>query len=144
MKFRPRKKAPIMMDVTPLVDVVFLLLIFFMVTTTFSLDMGIKLDLPRAQTAESPEKDEKELAVRVIVDADGNYYIQGSQVLPSHLSEALLQATQDRDEVIIDVQADKNSSHGSIVNLMDTARQLHLTRFSLITLDKQEVADMVR
>ncbi|MBF0453525.1 MAG: biopolymer transporter ExbD [Magnetococcales bacterium] len=136
MNFRPRKKNQVMMDVTPLVDVVFLLLIFFMVTTTFSLDRGIQLDLPAVDTAENAKADDQSWTVRILVDSRGDYFIQGAKVLPSQLEQTLLDVTQDRDDIIIIVQADKNSSHGSVVFLMDSARKLNLTRFSLITLDK--------
>lgn len=124
------------MDVTPLVDVVFLLLIFFMVTTTFSLDRGIQLDLPKAETAESHDPSKKKWRLKVLVDDQGRYFIQGVEVLPKNLTEALRQAAQDKVDITVIVQADENSSHGSIVTLMDTARKINLTKFSLITLDK--------
>jgi biopolymer transport protein ExbD len=139
MRFRANRKPPLMMDVTPLVDVVFLLLIFFMVTTTFSMDQGIKLDLPEADTAENTSPNKKITDIRVVVDADGRYYIKKSEVQASQLAEALLAATQNQKDITIHVQADKNSSHGSIVYLMDTARKQNLTKFSLITLDKNIV-----
>jgi biopolymer transport protein ExbD len=128
-----------MMDVTPLVDVVFLLLIFFMVTTTFSLDKGIQLDLPSAETARKSPPDKKEAVIKVVVDAEGLYYIQGSKVPATQLTAELLKVSQDQKDIIIHVQADKNSSHGSVVRLMDTARKLQLNRFSLITVDGGEV-----
>jgi biopolymer transport protein ExbD len=138
MRFRSHKKTPLTMDVTPLVDVVFLLLIFFMVTTTFSLDQGIKLDLPKAETSENNQSEKKESNIRVIVDSEDRYFIQGSQVAREQLTESLLRLSQNRKDSIIHVQADKNSSHGSIVYLMDRARGLNLVHISLITLDKGE------
>ncbi|MBF0194569.1 MAG: biopolymer transporter ExbD [Magnetococcales bacterium] len=136
MKFRSQKKPPLMMDVTPLVDVVFLLLIFFMVTTTFSTEKGIKLDLPNAKTAKKFSADLKDKDIRVVVDAKGQYYIDGIIVSQDQLPAALLRASHNKNDMVIHVQADKNSSHGSIVNLMDTARKLNLTRFSMVTSDK--------
>ncbi len=136
MRFRIRKKAPLMMDVTPLVDVVFLLLIFFMVTTTFSMDQGIKLDLPNADTAENTAMDKKTDNLRVIVDPGGRYYIKGAEVKPADLMQALQEQIGGRHDLLMHVQADKNSTHGSMVFLMDTARKLKLTKFSIITLDE--------
>ncbi|MBF0358143.1 MAG: biopolymer transporter ExbD [Magnetococcales bacterium] len=136
MRFRNNKKPPLMMDVTPLVDVVFLLLIFFMVTTTFSNDQGIKLDLPKADTAEKTGSNLQDNSIRAVVDSQGRYYIDNSEVMAEQLSSALLSAAKGKKDVLIHVQADKNSSHGSIVYLMDTARKLNLNRFSLVTLDQ--------
>jgi biopolymer transport protein ExbD len=136
MKFRSHKKPPLMMDVTPLVDVVFLLLIFFMVTTTFSAGKGIKLDLPKAKTAEKFSADLKHKDIRVVVDAKGQYYIDGDLVSKERLPAALLTASHNRKDMLVHVQADKSSSHGSIVHLMDTARRMNLIRFSMVTSDK--------
>ncbi|MBF0382372.1 MAG: biopolymer transporter ExbD [Magnetococcales bacterium] len=136
MKFRSNKKPPLSMDVTPLVDVVFLLLIFFMVTTTFSTEKGIKLDLPKAKTAEKFSADLKDKDISVKVDTNGLYYIDGVLVSNEQLPAALLTASHNKKDMLIHVQADKNSSHGSIVHLMDTARRMNLTRFSLITSDQ--------
>jgi biopolymer transport protein ExbD len=136
MRFRNNKKPPLMMDVTPLVDVVFLLLIFFMVTTTFSNNQGIKLDLPKADTAEKTGSNLKDNSIRAVVDAQGRYYIDNSVVIAEELSPTLLAAAKGKKDVLIHVQADTNSSHGSIIYLMDTARKLNLNRFSLVTLDE--------
>jgi biopolymer transport protein ExbD len=136
MKFRSNKKNPLMMDVTPLVDVVFLLLIFFMVTTTFSAEKGIKLDLPKAKTAKKFSADLKDKDIRVIVDDKGQYYIDGNLISQEQLPSALLTASRNKKDMLVHVQADKNSSHGSIVHLMDTARRMNLTRFSMVTSDK--------
>jgi biopolymer transport protein ExbD len=136
MNFRSQKKQPLMMDVTPLVDVVFLLLIFFMVTTTFSVQKGIKLDLPKAQTAEKYSLDLQEKDIRVVVNANNQYYIDGRLISDEQLPAALQSASHNKKDMLVHVQADTNSSHGSIVYLMDTARRMNLIRFSMVTSDK--------
>ncbi|MBF0447128.1 MAG: biopolymer transporter ExbD [Magnetococcales bacterium] len=138
MQFRSRRKNPVSMDITPLVDVVFLLLIFFMVTTTFSLDRGIELELPSAQTAQPREPDEKQPSIRVLVNHQGRYYIQGEEIVSSRLSAALLHLAQVNFARGIIVQADKNSPFDAIISLMDNAQKVGLNRFDFITLEQRE------
>ncbi len=136
MQFRPRKKDPVQMDVTPLVDVVFLLLIFFMVTTTFALNQGIQVDLPQAQTGKK-DNTKVENRLRIGVDAEGQIFFQGVKVTLSQLKLALTEAAGRKREPIVQLQADTNSSHGRVIAVMDIARSLHLNRFRLVTKDSQ-------
>ncbi|MBF0444725.1 MAG: biopolymer transporter ExbD, partial [Magnetococcales bacterium] len=104
-------------------------------------EKGIKLDLPKAKTAEKFSADLKDKDIRVVVDAKGQYYIDGEMISREQLPAALLTASRNKKDTLIHVQADTNSTHGSIVHLMDTARRMNLTRFSMVTSEQNSGSD---
>jgi len=134
MNFSQHVPDEVEVNLTPLIDVVFLLLIFFMVTTTFDRDAKIKIELPTTQSAVPvPEKDTMEL----LIDGKGNYYIDGREVLNSKsetLFRAMSQALDSRDGIpTLVISADANSNYQSVVTAMDIAGRLDLTNFSMAT-----------
>ena len=127
-----RKSQPEDLDInlTPLIDVVFLLLIFFMVSTTFDKASEIAIDLPKAQTSEL--KEEKD-AIEVSVDASGNYYVNGRQLVNAQtatIRQALRTAAGDEAQPRIVINADSLVTYQAIITLMDAARQLGFARLS--------------
>ena len=129
---RTHREAP-ELNLIPLIDVVFMLLIFFMVTTTFNRDSGIQLTLPDA-SAEADTQQEKQL--EIVIDAEGRYYINQQLVVntaPETLKRSLQQSlTQDKDAPII-ISADAKTPHQAVITVMDVARQLGLVNFTLAT-----------
>lgn len=125
---RIRKRKNLELNITPLIDIVFLLLIFFMVATNFDDRRGIKIDLPKS-TVKKQAKTIQEL--RILVDKDKNIYINSKQnnkalqekisqeELVSSLSKKL--AESEKKEVII--SADKSIDYGYIVELMSSAKE---------------------
>ncbi len=111
-----RKKVNI--DITPLVDVVFLLLIFFMVTSTFSELPGIKLLLPSAKT--SAQQAVKELTI--MVTADNQLYLNGNPIKWTKLEPELTSALKNSASKTLIIKADRSTLHGKVVTIMDTAR----------------------
>jgi biopolymer transport protein ExbD len=120
-------------NLTPLIDVVFILLIFFMVSTTFQKESQIKIELPQA-TGE-PAEDRKEL-VEIVIDADGHYFIDQQQVVNTEL-ETLKRAIQKymgkQTELPVVIRADHLTPYESVVRAMDASAQLGLVKMSLAT-----------
>ena len=141
MRFRsqePDTSADI--NLTPLIDVVFLLLIFFMVTTTFSREAEIKLKLPEADTAETASKDD--LSVTIQISDIGQYAIQGPddeaprELINSSedtLRRAIEKAAGDQKEPIIVIRADQLATHQSVVLAMNAARNLGFFQITFTT-----------
>ena len=120
-------------ELTPLIDVVFLLLIFFMVSTTFIRETQLKIDLPEA-TGELQQVEDQVLEVSI--SRDGEYSIN-SQLLVNSKIETLIRGLQeasggDLTKRLI-VTADANTSHQSVVRAMDAAGQVGLSRISITT-----------
>lgn len=130
MEFRKKSRDVISMDITPLVDVVFLLLIFFMLSTTFIVAPGIRIDLPEAK-AESIRKEVSE--VRVKVGSEGKVYVDelevGEEALKARLAQA---AAGDRDTLVI-IEADEQAMHRFVVQVMDHAKSAGLNRMAIAT-----------
>ena len=108
-------------DLTPMIDVVFQLLIFFMVTAVFAITPGLDIKLPEAEAAQAPEKEN----LFIVVDQDGNMKLNHEQVTFGNLKEKLegKRKLLDNTTMII-IQGDERSTHGQIVNIMDIARQV--------------------
>lgn len=134
MKFRNRPKEEVGIDLTSLVDVVFMLLIFFMVTSTFDRTSDLKIELPTTNVnATAPVKDKLEL----LIDGQGRYYVNGREVLnnqPETLFQAMTQVLNEMPETpALVISADANATHQSVVTAMEIAGRLGLTNFSIAT-----------
>ena len=126
MNFRPRRLDPPDLNLTPLIDVVFLLLIFFMVSTTFDRETRINVTLPQAD-AEQAEEQPK--AVEVTVDADGTYYVNQEEVVNTRietLKRAMGKVARGDKQLPVVINADAKTPHQSVITIMDAARQLGL------------------
>ncbi|HPQ95621.1 MAG: biopolymer transporter ExbD [Thiothrix sp.] len=134
MNFRPREKQAVDVDLTPLIDVVFLLLIFFMVTTTFDRNAEIKVELPTASTTVRSDRSDK---LELLIDGQGRYYVNGREVLnsePETLFQAMTQVLNEMDTVPpLVISADSTVNYQTVVTAMDIAGRLGLTNFSLAT-----------
>ena len=130
MNFRSRQTdVDSEINLTPLIDVVFLLLIFFMVTTTFSKEAQIKLHLPEATSADKADPNEKFLTIQI--NEFGEYAVQGADdeaprelINSSHktLQRTLKQAARNMTDPIVLIRADRLTPHESVVKAMDAAR----------------------
>lgn len=128
MNFRKGKKGSrTIINVTSLIDVMFLLLIFFMVSSTFKYQPAINLVLPRSVSAE----DVPLTPAVVYLTADGQYYLNDKRVTAEELPEVLrqLQAAEGEDRIIL--RADEDADHGDVVHLIDVVKQSGFTRVSL-------------
>ncbi len=139
MNLRPgHKEESVEVNLTPLIDVVFLLLIFFMVSTTFDRHAKLKVSLPEA-SAKALLQQNNPLVLSI--DAKGNYFINDRQVVNKSLDtlKQAIQKTIGDDKAIKDValvlRADANTPHQFVVRAMDAASQLGLTKLSIATVE---------
>ena len=130
MNFRKRKVEEFDVNMTPLIDVVFLLLIFFMVSTTFDRQSELNIELPE----DSGEISESEsVEIEIFIDSRGRFAINGEQLV-NNQADTLLRvlretAGSDKDPRVI-INADKNATHQTVMTAMDASRQagfVHLT-----------------
>lgn len=136
MNFRHRKPEELDVNITPLVDVVFLLLIFFMVSTTFDRQSELNIELPEA----SGEITESEVVdVEIFIKQDGKFIINDNAVSSNidSLLRALREAAGDNSDPRVIISADKETTHQAVMTAMDAARQMgfiHIT-FSAVKPD---------
>tara|TARA_B110000483_G_C18112311_1_gene510201 strand:- start:786 stop:1226 length:441 start_codon:yes stop_codon:yes gene_type:complete len=130
-----RREATV--ELTPLIDVVFLLLIFFMVSTSFVQNQALNVDLPQANGDAQPNED---LIINVVVQQNGRYEIEGSIVVDTSLQglAKTLQAVVEknaarRTSLPVVISADATATHQSVVRVMDACAQVGLTQISLAT-----------
>ena len=108
-------------DLTPMIDVVFQLLIFFMVTAVFAITPGLDIKLPEAEEAQAPEKEN----LFIVVDQDGNMKLNHQSVTFANLKDKLQEKRNLLDNTtMIIIQGDERATHGQIVQIMDIARQV--------------------
>ena len=136
MNFRPEiEQDETGIELTPLIDVVFLLLIFFMISTTFTKETALKINLPQSQ-GEATEN--QPFRVEVIVSAQSEYAISTSdsaveQTLVNSNRDTLVSALQEfqaREMVLVVIRADKNATHQAVIKVLDVARELGMTNIS--------------
>ncbi|MFT4582994.1 MAG: biopolymer transport protein ExbD [Gammaproteobacteria bacterium] len=133
MNFRPQREEEVDVNLTPLIDVVFLLLIFFMVSTTFIRESEIELTLPEAsaEVREDPID-----VIEVAIDARGRFFVNGNALINSQL-ETIRQALNDvrpaDAEPVVIISADAGATHQTVITVMDAARQVGLTRITFPT-----------
>ncbi|MDH5357770.1 MAG: biopolymer transporter ExbD [Gammaproteobacteria bacterium] len=133
MKLLPHRPEEPDVNLTPMIDVVFLLLLFFMVSTSFIRESSLKVDLPEA-TGETLAEQEK--PIDIVINANGQFIINNVTLdKPTReqvISQLKLTAGDNSDPHII-ISADANTEYQNIVTAMDTAQQLGYTRLTLAT-----------
>ncbi|MFP4131518.1 ExbD/TolR family protein [Thiohalospira sp.] len=134
MNLRPqRRREEPDINLTPLIDVVFLLLIFFMVSTSFQRDTQIPLRLPEAES-ETMETDAT--VVEVGIDGEGRYFVNRDALVNdqrSTIRRAIEKAAGEADSPQIIISADRSTSHEAVVRAMDAARHAGYNRITLAT-----------
>ena len=130
MNFARTRRAEVVVDVTPLIDIIFQLVLFFMVSTTFVTSPGIEVDLPRSSSDTILRaKDD----LHLWVTADGAVYVDDHPVNWAGLQEALEAAAQVNPATLIIIKADREVDHGRVVGVMDLARRLGLHHLAIAT-----------
>lgn len=130
MNLRPRRREPADINLTPLIDVVFLLLIFFMVSTTFKDESRLRLELPHAQGEEVPAAEPA--MIRILIDRTGAFRID-DRAVPADgeaLTQALREALGGRSALPVLIQADAATPHQAVMTALDAASQAGLTRIA--------------
>ncbi|MEN8686067.1 MAG: biopolymer transporter ExbD [Desulfuromonadales bacterium] len=117
-------------DLTPMVDVVFLLLIFFMISTTFVESPGISIKLPEA-SSQSVEREPQEL--KIYLSRDGDVYYLDRKISINDYKKLLAEHRSNADTTTILLLADQESRHGKVVTLMDLARDAGFVKLAIAT-----------
>ena len=133
MNLRSQRKSETEINITPLIDVVFLLLIFFMVSTTFERESEIKITLPDASEEQVETKFD---VVMVRIDANERIYIDDQPLVNSQLSTirtALRDHARELADPSVVIRADAEVSHQSVIKVMDAARQSGLVKITFAT-----------
>ncbi len=138
MNFQAQTEDNVTVNITPLIDVVFLLLIFFMVSTSFEHESELQINLPEAsQTGNDTDLS----SIRLSITSGNMVHIGDASAAVNDTEELrhmLLQAVLDIEEPMIVVNADAETSHQAVVTVMDTAHQLGIYRLSFATqIEKQ-------
>ena len=138
MNLHPRRPEDPDVNLTPLIDVVFLLLIFFMVSTTFRQEADIAIELPKA--AQEPIPAEQQRLV-VHIDAMGRYFVNDLALAATDLETlktALLEAAGDERNLPFVIRAAGDTPHQAVVTVMDAASQLGFRRLVIATVPTDE------
>lgn len=133
MDFSRAEDDRLEVNLTPLIDVVFLLLIFFMVTTTFNQQAELRVDLPEAS---SEEQSLEVIPIEITIDKLGAYYVNGAG-LANNEATTLMQSLQkiindDKDRGVI-ISADAITPHQAVITAMDTVARLGISKVSIAT-----------
>ena len=130
MQFKGKTDTDAHLDITPIVDTVFNLLIFFALSLNFIVTPGIKVNLPESSTEEIVREKEE---IIIVVKQGDEIFINNSAVSVEQLFLILSKLAQRNRETLIIIQADQEVSHGRVVKVMDTAKRAGLTRLAIAT-----------
>lgn len=134
MQFRRQPRENDSINLTPLIDVVFLLLIFFMVSTTFTKETHLSIDLPEAEG--EPSAQETREPLDILITAEGDYSVNGRSLMNSKIAtlrSALEKASEGDTQLPLTITADAQAPHESVVRAMDAAGQLGFVHLSITT-----------
>jgi biopolymer transport protein ExbD len=120
-------------NVTPLVDIMLVLLIIFMVTATYIVKEAIEIDLPKA--AAGGETTSKTLAI--VITKDGKSYLDGVETTEAALVKKIQDAPEKKEDLQALISADKESMHGAVVHMLDVLKTQGITKFA-IEIEKQQ------
>jgi len=138
MRLQPRRPEDPELNLTSLIDVVLLLVIFFMVSTTFVKDAQLRVELPQADSGAVPRAVEP--VIIITVTAQGSYRVN-EQALVNNLREtlsmALRQAAASSGPQPVTIRADARATHQSVVTAMDVAARLGFTQVNIATVHEQ-------
>lgn len=134
---RPRRRRP-HINITPLIDVMFLLLIFFMMSSTFRQHWGIDIALPEASTAVEQQRQEHVVAVR----NDGGIYFDGEQVTLEQLRASLSELMTAQPEAVVNLEAEKDAVFQDWLDVVNLARELGTRQLLIRTESAPEPAPL--
>lgn len=130
MKFKKKETKRLSLDITPLIDVIFLLLIFFMVSTTFITSPGIHVNLPKASVKAKTDLPE---SLEITINEKHQIYLNGKPVSRNSLRTHLATAQKKTSFEKLVIRADGKVRHETVVFVMDTAKQVGLHKLSIAT-----------
>lgn len=129
MQFEGRRRSSNVLNLTPLIDVVFLLLVFFMLTSHFVREEKIKVDLPAATSGRSDDSDH----LQVVLDRQGQVLIHGHVIEPTDLDAQLRDDLMGRKDRLVRIRGDRAASLGLAVRVLDAARNAGADGVDIVT-----------
>lgn len=140
MHFRRQKREEDSVNLTPLIDVVFLLLIFFMVSTTFTEETHLSIDLPEAVGDPKTENNDR---LDIVIGVDGSYSVNGQALVNNQIDtlKSALQKLSNGVKLPLTITADAKTPHQAVVTAMDAAGQLGFAKLSITTREPQAAAE---
>jgi biopolymer transport protein ExbD len=135
MRFSDKTHTDASLDITPIVDTVFNLLIFFALSLNFIVTPGIKVDLPESITEEIIREREELI---VVMDKDNNIFIDENTVSIDQLVTIFTKTAQKSKDTLVIIQADQEVAHGNVVMMMDRAKKAGLVRLAIATAMKKK------
>jgi len=126
---KEKQKASPVIDLTPLIDVVFLMLIFFMLSTTFIHENRLNIELPKTSQKEGNEEDRP---IVVSINKEGGIFWNDEKVTEAEL-EARIQSSKDIQKRALMIQADEKTQHGQVIKVFDILRRNKILRLSIAT-----------
>ena len=135
MQFKKRQARKLNLDMTPLIDVIFLLLIFFMISTTFLSYDEIKIKLPEATT-----KTDKAMSgpIEITITLENKIYIANKLIDPKELLPVIKDQIKSTNQKDLIIRADGQVFHKTVVSVMDVAKQAGIEKLSIATVLKQD------
>lgn len=134
MNLQPRTQEEPTVDLTSLIDVVFLLLIFFMVSTTFERQAILKVELPEASEVEDQQQQPE--ALELAIDGAGVMYLNNERLTdsrPETIRAAMLELAGEERQIPLVLRADRQTPHHFVVTVMDVSAQMGFTNLSIAT-----------
>jgi biopolymer transport protein ExbD len=125
-----RRRGEAMVELTPLIDIVFQLLIFFLLTATFQNNPTIKVRLPKT-TAQEVTQEPK--SVVVTISDDGTMEVDGKRVDQRELKMRLCAAARSDEKISVSIRADQSTEHRNVVGVMDSAMACGLDKLNIVT-----------
>lgn len=140
MRFRTKQSEGSLSDINliPLIDVMFVLLLFFVLTTTFNDNSEIEITLPKASQA---PQETLPLSIELTIDAEGQYYVNQQRLVNTQLEtikRALKQVAGEQQSPVIVIKADAKTPHQAVISAMDAARQLGFSKLGFATITATE------
>lgn len=142
MRLQPKAKEEPEINLTSLIDVVFLLLIFFMVSTTFEQQAALRVDLPEASEAQSTA--DRPESLEFVIDEEGRMYLNDHALVNSErrtIRAAFLEAATEERPLPIILRADRLTPHHFVVSVMDVAAELGFVNLSIAANRQDDRAD---
>jgi len=144
MNFHQNKRPSLEINLTPMIDVVFLLLIFFMVTTTFTRETGLKINLPKAQ---GQQIETKTRSITLLIDPEGQYFISTEETAKGKLIDLkvttlkreLTKAMANQPETPFVISADSKTLHQFVIKALDIASQVGFKHIAFATKEPEAI-----
>ena len=137
MKFRRKQRENVDINLASLIDVVFILLLFFVVTTTFTRETQLRVELPQAVSG-SPAEDQQTKQLDIAISADGAFSVN-NQLLPKNdlasVIEALQKASAGDTNLPLSISADGKTQHQAVITAMDAAGKLGFSHLRMSTVE---------